>query len=389
MNWFSNLKIGKKLTLGFGILEVLMIALGVFSIVQLSKVNFSTVDLATSWMPSIKILGDMRFIISTERRFELSHVMSADKKLEAEYEAKIGTQMDLLTTTEKQYELVISSPEERKLYDAFHDLWNKKLEIEKRTLDLSRESKKAEARDLALSTGREMFNAAADKLQEDIDLNNKGGDDAAKQGATAYSSSRYWVVGILIGAVALGLVIATGLARSISSSAIQMLAMIQEVASNNLTVKDMDIRSKDEIGQAGMALNQMKNGLHAVVQSIAETSIQIASASEELSSTSQQITANSEETSAQAKVVSEATAKVSQNLQTVATGAEEMGASIKEIAKNATEAARVATSAVKVAETTTATVSKLGESSNEIGQVIKVITSIAQQTNFTGAQCHH
>src|SRR4030088_960997 len=228
MNWFSNLKIGKKLTLGFGILEVLMIALGVFSIVQLSKVNFSTVDLATSWMPSIKILGDMRFIISTERRFELSHVMSADKKLEAEYEAKIGTQMDLLTTTEKQYELVISSPEERKLYDAFHDLWNKKLEIEKRTLDLSRESKKAEARDLALSTGREMFTAAADKLQEDVDLNNKGGDDAAKQGAAVYSSSRYWIFGILISAVVLGLIVATSLARSISSSATQMLAMIQE-----------------------------------------------------------------------------------------------------------------------------------------------------------------
>ena len=37
---------------------------------------------------------------------------------------------------------------------------------------------------------------------------------------------------------------------------------------------------------------------------------------------------------------------------------------------------------MKVAETTTATVSKLGESSNEIGQVIKVITSIAQQTNL-------
>src|ERR1019366_10193 len=45
-------------------------------------------------------------------------------------------------------------------------------------------------------------------------------------------------------------------------------------------------------------------------------------------------------------------------------------------------AAKGATSAVKVAESTTATVSKLGDSSTEIGQVIKVITSIAQQTNL-------
>jgi len=66
----------------------------------------------------------------------------------------------------------------------------------------------------------------------------------------------------------------------------------------------------------------------------------------------------------------------------VATGAEEMGTSIKDIAKNATEAAKIATSAVKYAETANAAVTKLGASSAEIGQVIKVITAIAQQTNL-------
>ena len=182
--------------------------------------------------------------------------------------------------------------------------------------------------------------------------------------------------------VVFGVLVAIFITRSITGAVQRMAAMMQEIAANNLTVSDLEITTRDEIGQAGIALNQMKNSLLAVVQSIAETSIHVAAASEELSNTSQQISANSEETSAQANVVSTAAQTVSQNLQTVATGAEEMGASIKEIAKNATEAAKVATSAVKVAETTTATVSKLGESSTEIGQVIKVITSIAQQTNL-------
>ena len=159
-------------------------------------------------------------------------------------------------------------------------------------------------------------------------------------------------------------------------------ALANQIANNNLAVADIEVRAHDEIGDAGAALNKMKNNLHEVIQSIAGSALQVGSASEELNTTSQQITANSEETSAQADVVSKAAQAVSQNLQTVATGAEEMGASIKEIAKNATEAAKVATSAVKVAEATTVTVSKLGESSNEIGQVIKVITSIAQQTNL-------
>jgi len=154
------------------------------------------------------------------------------------------------------------------------------------------------------------------------------------------------------------------------------------IARQNLTVDDLSIKSEDEVGEAMVALNTMKNNLHGMVQSIAETAQHVASASEELSATSQQIMANSEETSAQANVVSKSTEQVNHNLQTVATGSEEMSSTISEISKNASEAARIAGEAVKTAEATNAKVGKLGESSAEIGQVIKVITSIAQQTNL-------
>jgi methyl-accepting chemotaxis protein len=290
--------------------------------------------------------------------------------------------MPEILADEKLYEPTIASEEERHLYQGFRSEWDKHIAVRDRIMELMSQGKEKEAGDWSNSQGIPSFAAADQFLADDVTLNVKGGADAMKAAAATYSSSRYWVIGILAGAILIGLVVGLGIARSLAGAAGRMLAMIQEVAANNLTVNDMEISSKDEIGQAGIALNQMKNSLHAVVQSIAETSLHVASASEELSSTSQQITANSEETSAQARVVSNATIQVSQNLQTVATGAEEMGASIKEIAKNASEAAKIATSAVRVAETTTATVSKLGESSSEIGQVIKVITSIAQQTNL-------
>jgi methyl-accepting chemotaxis protein len=59
-----------------------------------------------------------------------------------------------------------------------------------------------------------------------------------------------------------------------------------------------------------------------------------------------------------------------------------MGASIREISQNANEAARVAATAVAEAEATTITITKLGTSSQEIGAVVKAITSIAEQTNL-------
>ena len=66
----------------------------------------------------------------------------------------------------------------------------------------------------------------------------------------------------------------------------------------------------------------------------------------------------------------------------VATGSTQMESAIREIAHNATEAARVAHQAVDVAEATTQTVGKLGDSSEEIATVIKLINGIAEQTNL-------
>jgi methyl-accepting chemotaxis protein len=154
------------------------------------------------------------------------------------------------------------------------------------------------------------------------------------------------------------------------------------IARKNLTMDDLEINSADEVGEAMLAMNTMKNNLHEVVQSIADTAGHVASASEELSATSQQISSNSEETSAQAGVVTQATHQVNQNLQSVSTGAEEMTATIQSIATNAHEAASVASNAVQTAHGANTNVAKLSASSAEIGEVIKVITSIAQQTNL-------
>ncbi len=380
MKWFSKMKIGTKLGLGFGSVLFLMIGLGIFCIVELTKVNGSTVDIATNWLPSVKVLGELKYDAADLRRQTLNYMLAADQR--QLYDGKINQTMGAIADDEKRYEPLISSDEERKLYQGFREAWEKYFAANVRVRELVKQNKNSEASALAEGECHERFTDAIKVLQDDIELNNKGADDSTKQGAATYISSRYWVIGIMIGALVLGSLIAFTLAREIASSAMAMLAVIREVADKNLTVGDMAIVSEDEVGRAGVALNRMKNNLHEMIQSIRETAEQLAASSEELSATSQQITANSEETTAQAKVVSEAGGQVNTNLQTLASGAEEMNSTIGEIAKNATEAARVAGEAVEAAESANQTVSKLGDSSIEIEKVIEVITSIAQQTNL-------
>ena len=120
----------------------------------------------------------------------------------------------------------------------------------------------------------------------------------------------------------------------------------------------------------------------ALVHGIADNTTSLAGASEELTSVSQQMSSNAEQTTAQANVVSSAAEQVSQNAQTVSSGVESITASIREISESANEAARVASESVRVAAVANERITKLGQSSSEIGEVIKVITSIAEQTNM-------
>ncbi len=132
------------------------------------------------------------------------------------------------------------------------------------------------------------------------------------------------------------------------------------------------------------AIRQAEEGAKrkSLLEQVAETATALAGAAEELTATSTVMGAGAEETSVQAQVVARSSEEVDASLQTVAGGTEEMSASIAEIARSASDATKVAAEGVREADATHATIAKLGNSSAEIGQVVKVITAIAQQTNL-------
>jgi methyl-accepting chemotaxis protein len=381
MKWFSDLKISKKLGLGFGVILMLSGILGAISIKELSKLNAVAIDLATNWMPSVEFLGNLGIDTSAFRRAELNYLIAPDDKDRQSFEAAMKAALVNIDKDEKLYEPAIASVEERGIYNEFRDAWAEYLDISTKVMGLARNNKVDEARDLALHEGRTTMNAALGKLQSDVDLNVNGGNTAAQLSATVISSARYWIIGLVLAAVVLGTVIAFAITRSISGNIHKVVVHLEALAERDFTT-ELDIDSKDEMGTMAAALRKTSDAIRSTIQSLSESAQHVAAASEEFSATSQQITANSEETSAQANTVSSATQQVTNNLQTVATGSEEMSATIKDIAKNASEAARVAGEAVKSAQSTNATVTKLGTSSAEIGQVVKAITSIAQQTNL-------
>jgi methyl-accepting chemotaxis protein len=89
-----------------------------------------------------------------------------------------------------------------------------------------------------------------------------------------------------------------------------------------------------------------------------------------------------EETSSQAQVVATAADQIAASVGSVATGADEMNASILEIARNASEAGSVAGLAASHSAQAGETIGRLEGSGSEIGDVVKFIDTVADQTSL-------
>lgn len=119
-----------------------------------------------------------------------------------------------------------------------------------------------------------------------------------------------------------------------------------------------------------------------MIVSMKETSFALSSASAELTATATEMANSANKTSKESLSAASAAEEVSVGVQTVAVSIEEMVASIKEIAKSTSESSHMAKTTLRKAQESNETILKLGLSSQEIGDVIKVISSIAQQTNL-------
>ncbi len=200
-------------------------------------------------------------------------------------------------------------------------------------------------------------------------------------GLLAYRTHAFGMLALCL--LIAGVTLAAGLvvARRIESAIHEVRRTAQHIAGGDLTAR-AGVTRRDELGELAAATNMIADSLSGVLSHLQRRTSMLANASGEMSSVSDQMSATAEETSSQASLVSASAEQVTHNMHTVAVAVEEMTASIQEIAKNTSDAAHMASGAASEAQGASATVRKLGQSSTEIGDVVRVINRIAEQTNL-------
>ncbi|GAB1693216.1 methyl-accepting chemotaxis protein [Krasilnikovia sp. M28-CT-15] len=205
---------------------------------------------------------------------------------------------------------------------------------------------------------------------------------AASEAVGRQRHSAVWALGTVavVGVALLGL-IGVLVAQSILRPLRAVSGVLGAMAEGDLS-REAEVTARDELGRMAGLLNTAIRSVRETVRALAGSADTVASSAATMSTVAARIATSVDEAHGQATVVSGSAAQVSDSVSQVATGTDEMGASIGEIAQNTSEAARVAADAVTSAQSTGQIMSRLGESSAEIGNVVMVITEIAEQTNL-------
>lgn len=370
MNWFGNLKVGVKLVSAFLLLSIITGAVGWIGIDSLRRLNSEAdrmYDLDVLGLSHIKEANVQLLNQSRALRNMLLASTAADKERFRKNALEFGKHMrEELDKARAKF----VSEEGKALLQKLDTAYEEFLPARDRLMEMSGSEALQQHRDAVDFASTELRSKAdvVDDLMTALSrVKEKNAEDASRLTTTIYEDANRFMLGLVVVAVAVGLIVGFVIARSISRPLIHAAAVANRLAEGDLGV-EVQVGSRDETGQVLLAMRNMIGKLSAIIGDVRSSADNLSSASEQVSATSQSL---SQAASEQAASVEETTASM-----------EQMNASITQNTENARVTENMATKAAEEAkeggEAVQATVSAM----RDIAGRIKIIDDIAYQTNL-------
>ncbi len=369
----ANMKIGVRMSLGFGLVLALLICVAALGISGMSRTN--------SALHHVVDVNDYKMDLIVEM-VESIHIVTRVMRTVAllSDEAAAGVEQQKIVEAREKYNVAFATLEKLPLDQAGKDFVARLKENQLETRPLTdrfialAKTNKEEAIHLlmkqAIPATAKWQTTLHDFMALEKEKNKKGAEDAE----ASYHAALMWMLGLTGLALLLGILIAWLCTRSITRPLATAVKVAQTVAAGDLSSR-IEVNSTEETGQLLQSLKQMNDSLVRIVgevrngtDTIATASGQIASGNLDLSSRTEQQAGSLEET---------------------ASSMEELTGTVKQNADNARQANQLAVSASDVALKGGAVVSQvvdtmgsINDSAKKIADIIGVIDGIAFQTNI-------
>jgi methyl-accepting chemotaxis protein len=263
MNGFKNLKMTAKLALSFGVLLVIVGAIGAIAIWRLNAVAASSREIARNWLPSVELLDAMNTAKSDLRVEQLRLATATTGEEVARFAKSAQDTIAFLEEKRRVYVPLIADEVERGLWNDFDRKWQAYIEFSNRLASIAQQGKHQDALQMMVDS-RADYLALGDALKKDVDRNVGGAADEAKNADQIYSTSRWVIIGMLLVAIVVGGIVAFLSGRAVSRPLNGIIDIFKRIAGGKLD-NAIEVDRKDEIGAVLTSLDDMQRQMRKLL----------------------------------------------------------------------------------------------------------------------------
>ncbi|MCB4794377.1 methyl-accepting chemotaxis protein [Stutzerimonas kunmingensis] len=383
-----SLTIGKRSTLGFGLIGLLVLFLGLFALNQMTNMRNESKEVDENWLPSIMALSELNVTVMRIRANTLRLALAEESQMVQETAQRLTQLRSEVAQRDADYAKRVTTADERAAYERFKQSFEQYLLLQQRVVEHVVRGERAQA--VTIINGE--INGHADNvtasLNQLLTINSEEAGGAADRASAQYDTAFSWVVATLVFAAAITVTLAWVFTRSVVGPLGTAVSVAERIAGGDLT-GDFVVEGKDEPARLLTSLKAMQANLRSTIQGIADSSNQLASAAEELNAVTEDSTRGLHQ---QNHEIEQAAAAVN-----------EMTAAVDEVARNAVATSEASQDSNDTAQrgrkqvlqtvesinllasdvtNTAGEVEHLAGQVRDISKVLEVIRSIAEQTNL-------
>ena len=375
--WLSQLKLATRLGAVFCVVILLTVLMGVFSIAQLGTVKNTANELSQRWMPSIRVVEDIKSQVARVRTREFQYIISTEVAEMAKYDGVIANDLKDLRKMTDEYEALIATPGEREKWAAFQATWQRYLAEDAKIRAAARADDDAQEKALMRGESNKLIVSLRKQVDDMVEYYTAGGKEAAALGEAVHDRSRkaiaFWLVVVAALSAAGAWAVTRSLVSELGGEPSTAVAVANRIAAGDLTVP-VEVRRGDTHSLM-FAMKAMRDNLANIVGEVRGATTTISTAAQQVAEGNIDLSARTEQQAG--------------SLEETAASMEELNATVRRNADSAIHAARLAATAASTAQQGGQAVSQvvdtmgnINTAARQIVDIISVIDGIAFQTNI-------